>query len=66
MRRLKKNFNMVSFRTISREIFYFLSVLMVVFVILEVIWPNIILAYLNLNWLLAVWLIFGLIILSKK
>ena len=53
-------------QVIKREIFYFLSILLVVFVILEMIWPNIILAYLNLNWLLVLWLIFGIILLIKK
>jgi hypothetical protein len=47
---------------IRREIFYFFSVLLLVFIILEIIWPNIILAYFNLNWLLIPWLIFGLIL----
>ncbi|MFA5109150.1 MAG: hypothetical protein WC458_01215 [Patescibacteria group bacterium] len=47
---------------IGREIFYFFSVLLLVFIILEIIWPNIILVYFNLNWLLIPWLIFGLIL----
>jgi hypothetical protein len=53
-------------KIISREIFYFAFFLLGVFVILEIIWPNIILAYFNLNWLLALGLVAGLISLSKK
>lgn len=50
----------------KREIFYFISALLGVFIVLEIIWPNIILVYFNLNWLLVVWLIVGLSILVKK
>ncbi len=53
-------------RLIIREIFYFLSLLLALFIILEIIWPNIILAYFNLNWLLVLWLISGLSLLIKK
>lgn len=56
---------MVAFRVIKQEIFYFLSILLVVFIVLEIIWSNIILAYFNLNWLLVLWLIFGVILLIK-
>lgn len=49
---------------IIREIFYFFSILLAVFIILEIIWPNIILAYFNLNYLLVLWLIFGIISLK--
>jgi len=51
---------------IKREIFYFFSLVLAVFVILEMIWPNIILAYLNLNYVLLLWLAAGLILLIKK
>ena len=53
-------------QVIKREIFYFISVLLGVFIILEIIWPNIILSYFNLNWLIALWLIAGLYTLIKK
>jgi hypothetical protein len=48
---------------IIRELFYFFTSLGAVFIILEIIWPNIILAYFNLNWLLVLWLMVGLILL---
>lgn len=48
---------------IWRELLYFFSALMFSFIILEIIWPNIILAYFNLNYLLLVCLIIALILL---
>jgi len=48
---------------ISKELFYVLAGAMVIFVIMEIVWPNIVLAYLNLNWLLIFWLIVGIFIL---
>lgn len=49
-----------------KEIFYFLSVALVIFSILELIQPNLVLAYLNLNWLLILWVIDGIVIISYK
>jgi len=57
---------MARIKIISRELFYFLSLLLGIFIILEIIWPNIILAYGNLNYLLVLVLVFGLISLIKK
>jgi hypothetical protein len=54
------------FSIIKREIFYFFSAAIAVFVGLEIIWPSIILAYFNLNYLLVLWLISGLILIIKK
>jgi len=51
---------------IISEIFYFFSILVAVSVILEIIFPNIILAYFNLNYLITIWLISGLVGLIKK
>ena len=51
---------------IIRESFYFLTVLSAVFIALELVWPNIILAYFNLNYLLILWLVSGLITLKKN
>ncbi len=48
---------------ISCELFYVLAGAMVIFVIMEIVWPNFVLAYLNLNWLLIFWLIVGIFIL---
>jgi hypothetical protein len=46
-----------------RELFYFLSALLLSFIILEIISPNIILAYFNINYLLLFYLIIALILL---
>lgn len=51
---------------IIRELFYFFTILSVIFIVLEIIWPNIILAYFNLNYLIILWLIAGLLMLIKK
>ena len=63
-----KNFILFICKLISqpyfwRELFYFLGVLMFTFIILEIIWPNIILAYFNLNYLLIIFIIVALILL---
>jgi len=49
-----------------RGIFYWLSAMLGVFIVMEIIWPNIILAYFNLNWLVLGVLVFGLASLIKK
>lgn len=51
---------------IFRESFYFFSFLIFVFFILELLWPNFILAYFNLNYLVVIWLFAGLISLIRK
>ncbi|MCX6794481.1 MAG: hypothetical protein NTY31_00555 [Candidatus Falkowbacteria bacterium] len=51
---------------IIQELFYFFTALLGVFIILEIIWPNIILAYFNLNYLIILWFIVGLIALTKN
>jgi len=42
---------------VAREIFYFFSAALLAGVILETFWPNMILAYFNLNYLLILWLL---------
>jgi hypothetical protein len=51
---------------VIREVFYFLSALLALFVVLEIISPNIILAYFNLNYLFILWLADGWLLLSKS
>ena len=51
---------------ISRELFYFFSALIFVGVILEIIWPNIILSYFNLNYLFMLAVLAGSVYLIKK
>jgi len=54
---------MKNINPIFKELFYALTGALVIFVILEIIWPNVVLAYLNLNWVLLVWLFTGIIVL---
>jgi len=51
---------------ISREIFYFFTALIILSIGLEIIWPNIILAYFNLNYIIVLWFASGLISLIKN
>lgn len=53
-------------KIIKQEIFYFLSAAMVLFVVMELLWPRVVLAYFNLNWLLLIWLIAGTWLLREK
>ena len=48
---------------IFKELFYALTGALVVFVVLELFWPNVVLAYININWVLILWLFAGIIIL---
>ncbi|MFH1583171.1 MAG: hypothetical protein ABIB72_02535 [Candidatus Falkowbacteria bacterium] len=45
------------------ELFYVLTGAVLIFACLEIFWPGIVLAYLNLNYVLIFWLIIGIIIL---
>jgi hypothetical protein len=45
------------------ELFYVLTAALVIFIIMELIWPDVVLAYINLNWVLLLWLVCGIIIL---
>ncbi|MFH1522469.1 MAG: hypothetical protein ABIE43_01460 [Patescibacteria group bacterium] len=48
---------------ILTEFFYVLTGAIVVFVIMELAWENIVLSYLNLNWVLIGWVINGIVLL---
>lgn len=51
---------------ISREIFYVMSFGSFILAVLELIKPRMVLAWLNLNWWLAVWLASGIIVRALK
>lgn len=51
---------------IKEEAFYFLGAALLAGVVLEIVWPRIIIAYFNLNWLLALWLASGIVVLRKR
>jgi len=49
---------------IFKELFYALTGALVVFVALEIAWPGVVLAYININWVLILWFLIGMIILA--
>lgn len=49
---------------IIRELFYALTIAVVILAILELFSPGIVLAYFNLNWVLLAWLIAGIITIA--
>lgn len=51
---------------VYREIFYFISLTLFIFIILEIIFPRIILVYFNLNFLFLLVIFSGLLTLVKK
>ncbi len=54
---------MMFLNLIIKEIFYVLTVASVVFVLIEVFWSNIVLAYIDINWVLISWFISAILIL---
>lgn len=50
---------------IKREVFYWLTTALVIFIGLEILASRMILAYFNLNWLILLWLVSGLVLLKK-
>jgi len=42
-------------KNITRELFYFFSLLIIVFIGFEIIWPGSVLVYLNLNYVFILW-----------
>jgi len=53
-------------KIIIREIFYFLTIFYLVLIFLEILFPNIVLAYFNLNYLFLLIVLFGVFSLTKK
>lgn len=49
-----------------REFFYVLTGSLVIFSLLELVWPGIVLAYINLNWVLILWLFAAILVLLIK
>lgn len=42
-------------KNILREVFYFLSAIILLLVLAEIIWPNSVLSYLNINYVIVLW-----------
>lgn len=48
---------------IIKELFYVLTGALIAFVLMEIIWPGIVLAYINISWVLLFWLLNVILIL---
>ncbi len=55
--------NMDNLRIYLYEFFYVLAGAIAIFVLLEIVWPGVVLAHVNINWVLILWLIDGIFIL---
>jgi len=55
--RIDSNCLMGKLRLFSRELFYVLTAAMLIFILLEAVRPGIVAAYINIGWLLIVWLL---------
>lgn len=53
-------------KIIIREIFYFFSFLLGLFILMEIIWPNIVLVYFNVNYLVVGLFLSGLTLIFLK
>ncbi|PIV50201.1 hypothetical protein CO115_01330 [Candidatus Falkowbacteria bacterium CG_4_9_14_3_um_filter_36_9] len=49
---------------IFKELFYSLTGALGCFVIMEILRPGMVLAYININWVLIFWLIIGILVLT--
>ncbi|MFH1326313.1 MAG: hypothetical protein ABIH48_02490 [Candidatus Falkowbacteria bacterium] len=52
--------------TVTKELFYILLTALIIFIAMELIRPNIVQAYINLNILLILWLMAGIVLLVNK
>lgn len=51
---------------ILEELFYVLTGGIAVFVALELVWPGVVLAYININWVLILWLSAGIVFMLNN
>jgi len=51
---------------ITRELFYVLLSALLIFIAMELLKPNIVQAYINLNLVLILWLLSGMVLLVTK
>lgn len=54
------------FYQITKELFYALTGALLIFCFLEIIRPGVVLAYININWVLIFWLIVSIIVLAAN
>lgn len=55
----------IQIKEIMQEVFYALGLALAVFVVMELVWPRIVLAYINFSVLVALFLISGIIVIMK-
>lgn len=55
-----------NFHQFCQELFYALSGILVLFVLLEIVKPQIVVAYLNISFCLLLWLLNGIVLLVFK
>ena len=51
------------FNIFIQELFYVLLAAILIFVGLELLWPRMVLAYIDLNWLLMGWVVSGILVI---
>lgn len=57
---------MIKYLHFIEEFYKLLSLSLAIFIILEIAWPDLILAYININLVLIFWLIIGIIFIAIK
>jgi hypothetical protein len=50
-------------KDVAQCIFYFVSVTLILFLLSEIIWPNSVLSYININYIVVLWVISWLLLL---
>lgn len=50
-------------KNLIREVFYFLTAVIILLVTAEIAWPNSVLAYLNMNYVIVLWVFSWLLLL---
>jgi len=53
-------------KTFINELFYTLTGALVIFLIMELLWPGVVLAHINYNFVLLLWLVNGIVILVNS
>ncbi len=49
-----------------KELFYVLTGALVIFGLMELFWDRVVLTYININWVLILWLVVAIFILLQK
>ncbi|MFH1412735.1 MAG: hypothetical protein ABIG10_01770 [bacterium] len=61
-----KRIDLKKYMPYIKEIFYVLGIALIIFAIMEIIKPRIVLAYININLILVLWLLSGIIVIINK